>query len=631
MHSKKVTRLALLISLALTSASTYAAVNDTNQPINAVANEQAQVLNQGNGQDQNQGNGQDQNQNNGQDPNQNNGQDSNQNNDQDPNQDNDPDQNQGNNPDQNQGNDPDSNQGNGQDPNQNNDPDSNQGNDQDPNQNNDPDQNQGNGQDPNQGNGQDPNQGNDPDQNQGNGEDPNQNNDPDQNQGNKDDNNANTGDENSDKSSDTSSYVLYSPLSSTSTYLVDTDNNKKYEWTSDYIPGQVTYLDSEGYLVRTGYDADNIETNNNSFYQTQPGFNFGGVVQRSHIDADTGETVIDWTLNYQDDLGGDYNAEMPHHDIAIMPNGHILMLVWIRMSYDEAVQAGRNPDEINKDDGILSERIIEVEQNEDGSWNTVWQWNAWDHLVQNQDPDQNNYTDEAILNSPEKLDVNYITSNTDDIFHLNNVYYIEDYDQIIVSSNTYSELWVIDHSTTSAEAATNAGGNSGKGGDLLYRWGNPEAYGYENDTYTFLNGVHDVNLVLDSSASNGFGTFVMYGNNRNETSSQVIEITPPINSDGSYTLGDTSQGIDDLYGPFSTDLTADIGYQQNSVGSAEKLTSGDYITCDCGGTGKAVWIDSDGKVTGEMDPSLNTTGQTGPVFRLYQFEADDSAFTGIEK
>ncbi len=63
-----------------------------------------------------------------------------------------------------------------------------------------------------------------------------------------------------------------------------------------------------------------------------------------------------------------------------------------------------------------------------------------------------------------------------DWLHTNSVDYNEEFDQIVVSVRHFSEIWVIDHSTTTAEAAGHSGGNSGKGGDLLYRWGNPEAY-----------------------------------------------------------------------------------------------------------------------------------------------------------
>ena len=54
--------------------------------------------------------------------------------------------------------------------------------------------------------------------------------------------------------------------------------------------------------------------------------------------------------------------------------------------------------------------------------------------------------------------------------------YNADLDQIAVSVWKFSEFWIIDHSTTTAEAASHKGGRGGKGGDLLYRWGNPRAY-----------------------------------------------------------------------------------------------------------------------------------------------------------
>src|SRR6185312_13593635 len=71
--------------------------------------------------------------------------------------------------------------------------------------------------------------------------------------------------------------------------------------------------------------------------------------------------------------------------------------------------------------------------------------------------------------------------------HFNGIAYNPDLDQIMVSVWTFSEFWIIDHSTTTAEAASHKGGRSGKGGDLLYRWGNPRAYraGTEKDQKLF--------------------------------------------------------------------------------------------------------------------------------------------------
>src|SRR5262249_17725952 len=63
-----------------------------------------------------------------------------------------------------------------------------------------------------------------------------------------------------------------------------------------------------------------------------------------------------------------------------------------------------------------------------------------------------------------------------DWLHCNSLSYNAEFDQIMVSSPEFNEIWIIDHSTTTAEAASHAGGRSGKGGDLLYRWGNPRAY-----------------------------------------------------------------------------------------------------------------------------------------------------------
>ena len=94
--------------------------------------------------------------------------------------------------------------------------------------------------------------------------------------------------------------------------------------------------------------------------------------------------------------------------------------------------------------------------------------------------------------------------------HTNSVAYNEEFDQIILSNRGTSEIWIIDHSTTTEVAATHEGGNSEKGGDLLYRWGNPIAYraGTENDQMLF--GQHDAHWI--ASGLQGEGNILIFNN-----------------------------------------------------------------------------------------------------------------------
>ena len=56
-----------------------------------------------------------------------------------------------------------------------------------------------------------------------------------------------------------------------------------------------------------------------------------------------------------------------------------------------------------------------------------------------------------------------------DFLHVNSVAYNERLDQIAISVPEYGEIWILDHSTTTQEAAGSEGGRQGRGGDLLYR------------------------------------------------------------------------------------------------------------------------------------------------------------------
>src|SRR5690606_15913622 len=99
-------------------------------------------------------------------------------------------------------------------------------------------------------------------------------------------------------------------------------------------------------------------------------------------------------------------------------------------------------------------------------------------------------------------------------------------DQIMISTREFSELWIIDHSTTTAEAAGHTGGRSGKGGDILYRYGNPAAYnrGTRADQKFFYQ--HDAQWIEPGLP--GAGNILVFNNGWNRVDgssfSSVIEL-----------------------------------------------------------------------------------------------------------
>ncbi len=100
----------------------------------------------------------------------------------------------------------------------------------------------------------------------------------------------------------------------------------------------------------------------------------------------------------------------------------------------------------------------------------------WDHMIQDYDPARNNYG--VVADQPEFIDVNGTGMRIPQFWnHVNGIDHNAQLDQVILSIRGNSELFVIDHQLTTAQAATHAGGRYNKGGDILYRWGNPKASG----------------------------------------------------------------------------------------------------------------------------------------------------------
>jgi hypothetical protein len=270
---------------------------------------------------------------------------------------------------------------------------------------------------------------------------------------------------NSGNSQSYDGYTLYFPQGGTKAYLVDLSGNIYHSWTfnSNKKTCYASYLLSGGVLLRT------VEHQGNFF----TGGPISGEVQK-----------VDWNGNILWDYIYSTTDYCTHHDIHGMPNGNVLVIAYERKTPAEVVQAG-----CAQSIEMWPDKIVEIEPSGTTGGTVVWEWHAWDHLIQDHDPSKSNYG--VVADHPELMNINYNTSK--DWIHMNGIDYNETLDQITFSSHSLNELYVIDHSTTTAEAASHSGGNSGKGGDLLYRWGNPAAYQASGTTY--FNVVHDAHWV----------------------------------------------------------------------------------------------------------------------------------------
>lgn len=120
-------------------------------------------------------------------------------------------------------------------------------------------------------------------------------------------------------------------------------------------------------------------------------------------------------------------------------------MVWDRIDADTTKELGYK---LSVD--IFSERIIEI----DPKNNTiVWEWKSLDHIIQDANPKLPKYGN--ISKDPGKIDINYSQSLSGMVMHANGISYDAKSNLIYMSIYNFSEVWVIDHSTTTQEAQAN--------------------------------------------------------------------------------------------------------------------------------------------------------------------------------
>ena len=330
--------------------------------------------------------------------------------------------------------------------------------------------------------------------------------------------------------------VLFTPYnledSTITTYLTDEHFNEIQTWSNGYrvSPASMPYLNQDStiwYPSRVSHP-------------TMESGGVGGRIQH-----------LDWNNNVIWEYIISNDSLQHHHDIEPMPNGNILVIAWNKKYLEEAQNMGRQVIESPLQQ-MWSESIFELQPIGVDSALIVWEWHLWDHLVQDVSMNLPNYG--VILEHPELLNINLGQvgfgqgaqgyGNADWI-HFNAIDYNPNLDQIALSSRMMNEIYIIDHSTTTEEAAGHTGGNSGKGGDFLYRWGNPQNYSRGNETDQILGSQHSVNWV--DSGYPGSGNLIIFNNLHYGGNSAIIEITTPIQSNGNYTINDVDPYAPDIW------------------------------------------------------------------------------------
>ena len=411
-------------------------------------------------------------------------------------------------------------------------------------------------------------------------------------------------------------YILFTPGGGgggTTTYLKDIDNSNFNTWSHETGAASMPYL--------IAGDQPGFE-NTLLYYPCQvpnPTMANGGVGGRVEIYNWDGDLLWSYTLSN--------DTYQHHHDIEPLPNGNFLMIAWERAYQSEWSDLGRVSVN-NSLNQMWFTAIFEIEPNlVTGGAEIVWEWHIKDHLVQDIGP-QYSSTYGAISEHPELMDVNCGNAGSNgqgpgglpngDWMHFNAIHYNADLDQIVLSSRHQDEIYIIDHSTTTEEAASHSGGNSGMGGDFLYRWGNPENYGRGNSNDETLSDQHSVNWIPNGYP--GEGNLIAFSNFHTNNSSAVVEFSPPLNSNGTYDIDNVN-----AYGPEDYEWIVTGGFFSQAQGGAFRLPNGNTLITEA--TAADIFeVDSNGVIVWEYSHTSNNV--MIPRAQKYAYDYFDTGILG---
>jgi len=382
-------------------------------------------------------------------------------------------------------------------------------------------------------------------------------------------------------------YTLYNNSNQTTAYLINGDAQVERTWSCPSPANYAMALRDNGNIVRGAIQSGNI-------------INVAAVGGKVPELNPQGQIV--WEFVYST---ADY---VTHHDLCLMPNGNVLLIAWVKQTLAQLQALGYTGNTAK-----YPGRIIEVQQNGTGG-EVVWQWEMKDRFIQYTDPSKPGYM--PIAEHPERMNINVAVTGSGgpgggtDWFHENGVDYNPDLDQIAFSSRHLSEIFIIDHSTTTEEAAGHTGGNAGRGGDFLFRWGKPANYGITGPQ-RIPAAVHDIRWVKPNRPYAGWLQFV--NNAGAGTNSTTIDAINPVRDGYNYPW---TPGT--VWGPTNYEWRHNCLISSSGQSASDRMPNGNVFVAISGGY--MYEVDTDGDVVWQYN--------AGPA-KAFRYTCDDPGIIAL--
>lgn len=291
----------------------------------------------------------------------------------------------------------------------------------------------------------------------------------------------------------------------------------KHQWQNSSSPRLSAYLLPNGNLLRIGDVATGLFDSGGK----------GGAIEE--LDW-TGNAV--WNLSYSDE------TKTLHHDIEPLSNGNVLALTW------------------EDRETIWSEVIVEIQKTGSEGGNVVWRWHVFDHL--------------------EELGLDPSQANLEDWLHLNSIDYSQASNQILVSSRSMNQLWIINKDDGSVATISSVA----------------------------LTGQHDAKWIDDSNAASNI---TLYDNG--SSFSRALELDPEMHS------------ILFSYGNSASEF-----FYSSRISGVQRLGNGNTLICS-GVDGLIIEVDSEGNKLREYVSSFGSASPMGQSANLFRAEKYPTAYT----